>query len=62
MYVGKDFATLNWVSLGHLYHAQGCIHDAHGLLNSIYALFTEGFETADLRCAKLLLDEWTMKG
>lgn len=50
------------ISLGHLYRAQGCIQDLPSLLNSIYGQFTEAFGTADLRSAKLLLDEYAETG
>lgn len=33
--------------------------DADALLRPIYARFTEGFETADLRAARTLLDQFT---
>ena len=31
--------------------------EAHGMLAEIYGWFTEGFDTADLKDAKALLDE-----
>ena len=34
----------------------GQIQDAHDLLSPVYAWFTEGFDTADLKQAKALLD------
>jgi hypothetical protein len=33
--------------------------EAYALLESVYGWFTEGFEAADLREAKVLLDELT---
>jgi len=46
-------ATIN---LGHLWHYSRR-RQAHELLSEVYAWFTEGFETADLREGKLLLDQ-----
>ncbi len=37
--------------------SQGKRQDAHDLLSPVYDWFTEGFDTADLRDAKALLDE-----
>jgi predicted ATPase len=45
------------VSLARLWRDQGRDADAHHLLSPIYAWFTEGFDSADLKGAKLLLDE-----
>ena len=45
------------MSLARLYQDQHKRVEAHGLLERIYGNFTEGFETADLREAKALLDE-----
>ena len=36
---------------------QGCPDEARAMLAEIYNWFTEGFETADLKEAKALLDE-----
>jgi len=36
---------------------QGKREDAHRLLADVYAWFTEGFDTADLKDARALLDE-----
>ena len=44
-------------SLGRLLHRQGKREDARHMLAEIYSWFTEGFDTADLRDARLLLDE-----
>jgi predicted ATPase len=46
------------ISLGRLYHARGRARDARQLLKSVYAQFTEGFETADLRKARDFLESW----
>jgi predicted ATPase/DNA-binding winged helix-turn-helix (wHTH) protein len=53
--------VLSWglraaTSLGHLRRSQGRLEDAREPLASLYSRFTEGFETADLRTAKALLD------
>jgi class 3 adenylate cyclase/tetratricopeptide (TPR) repeat protein len=44
-------------SMARLWRAQGRRHEAHQMLGEIYNWFTEGFDTADLREAKTLLDE-----
>jgi predicted ATPase len=44
-------------SLAHLWQSHGKITDARDLLAPIYGWFTEGFDTADLKEAKALLDE-----
>ena len=40
-----------------LWRDQGRIDEAHDLLAPVHGWFTEGFDTADLKEAKLLLDE-----
>jgi predicted ATPase len=45
------------MSLARLWQRQGKRAEAHALLAPIYSWFTEGFDTADLREAKALLDE-----
>jgi hypothetical protein len=45
------------VSLARLRQGKSCASDAHDLLAPSYARFTEGFETADLKTAKQLLNE-----
>ena len=45
------------MSLARLYQDQNKRAEAHSLLEQIYRNFTEGFDTADLREAKALLDE-----
>ena len=45
------------VTLGRLWQTQGKGQDAHDLLEPIHDWFTEGFDTADLKDAKALLDE-----
>jgi len=44
-------------SLARLIKRQGKTQAAHAMLNEIYNWFTEGFDTADLKDAKALLDE-----
>jgi predicted ATPase len=45
------------MSLSRLWQQQGKQEEAHHLLAEIYAWFTEGFDTADLKEAKFLLEE-----
>jgi len=45
------------MSLSRLWQRQGKQREAHQLLAEIYGWFTEGFDTADLQEAKVLLDE-----
>jgi len=45
------------LSLSRLWQRQGKCQAAHQLLAAVYGWFTEGFDTADLREAKALLDE-----
>ena len=44
-------------SLARLWQQQGKTAEAHQMLAEIYGWFTEGFDTADLKDAKVLLDE-----
>jgi adenylate cyclase len=44
-------------SLSRLLQTQGKREEARHMLAEIYARFTEGFDTADLRAARMLLDE-----
>ena len=44
-------------SLARLRRDQGCRAEARDLLTPVYGWFTEGFDTADLKEAKALLDE-----
>jgi hypothetical protein len=53
--------ALSWelraaMSLARLLHDQGRSADAWALLQPVYDRFTEGFDTADLKAAKALLD------
>jgi predicted ATPase len=45
------------MSLSRLWQQQGKKEEAHQLLAEIYGWFTEGFDTADLKEAKVLLEE-----
>ena len=45
------------MSLSRLWQQQGKHQEAHDLLAPVYAWFTEGFDTADLQEAKVLLEE-----
>jgi predicted ATPase len=45
------------MSLSKLWQSQGKKVEAHRMLAEIYGWFTEGFETADLKDAKVLLEE-----
>ena len=45
------------MSLSRLWQQQGKQTEAHALLAPIYGWFTEGFDTADLQEAKVLLEE-----
>jgi predicted ATPase len=45
------------VSLARLWQQQGKQHAARNMLSEIYGWFTEGFDTADLQEAKILLEE-----
>ena len=53
----KSFELRATTSLARLWHQQGKRQEAHDLLAPVYHWFTEGFETADLKDAKALLDE-----
>ena len=49
------------VNLARLWQAHGKPEDAHQILAEIYGWFTEGFETVDLREAKVLLETFLSK-
>jgi predicted ATPase len=53
----KSFELRVATSLARLWQSQGKREEAHDLLAPVYGWFTEGFDTADLREAKALLDE-----
>jgi class 3 adenylate cyclase/predicted ATPase len=54
---GKSLELRATTSLARLLANQGHREEARGLLAEIYKWFTEGFDTADLKDAKALLDE-----
>ena len=45
------------MSMARLYRDQGKRNEARDLLTPVYGWFTEGFDTLDLKEAKMLLDE-----
>ena len=48
------------MSLARLWRDQGKVHQARELLAPAYGWFTEGFDTRDLKEAKVLLEELAM--
>jgi predicted ATPase len=52
----KLFELRAAISLARLWQEQGKKEQAHQMLAEIYTWFTEGFEAADLREAKVLLE------
>jgi predicted ATPase len=60
--IAQNQQTKSWelraaTSLAQLWQQQGKHQEAHDLLAPVYHWFTEGFDTADLKDAKALLDE-----
>ena len=53
----KSLELRTAMSLARLWQRQGKEGDARQLLNDVFAWFTEGFDTADLRDARALLNE-----
>jgi predicted ATPase len=53
----KSFELRAATSLARLWRDQGKRVEARDLLDPLYAWFTEGFDTGDLRDAKALLDD-----
>jgi len=53
----KSFELRTTTSLAKLWKQQGKRQEAHDLLAPVYGWFTEGFDTADLKDAKALLDK-----
>ena len=51
----RSFELRAAISLGRLWQSQGKSNEARVLISTIYKEFTEGFETADLKDAKMLL-------
>ena len=59
--MAREQGALFWelrvaLSLARLLRGEGRSADAVGILQPVYDRFTEGFETADLRSARALLD------
>jgi predicted ATPase len=52
----KSWELRATTSLARLWQSQGKQHTAHNRLSEIYNWFTEGFDTADLKEAKVLLE------
>jgi len=57
----KSFELRAVMSLARLWHQQGKGEGARAMLADVYGWFTEGFETADLKDAKVLLDELSLE-
>jgi predicted ATPase len=55
----KSLELRSGTSLARLWRDQEKREQAHELIAPVYGWFTEGFDTADLRDAKALLDELT---
>jgi len=53
----KSWELRATMSLARQLATQGCHDEARAMLADIYNWFTEGFDTADLKDAKALLDE-----
>jgi predicted ATPase len=53
----KSWELRATTSLARLLQKQGNRHEARTMLADIYNWFTEGFDTADLKDAKALLDQ-----
>jgi predicted ATPase len=53
----KGWELRTATSLARLWQSKGKRKEAHHLLAPVYAWFTEGFDTKDLKEAKALLDE-----
>ena len=62
MAIAQNQSAKSWelratTSLARLWQQQGKRQEAHDLLEPVYHWFTDGFDTADLKDAKALLDE-----
>ena len=55
----RSFELRAAMALARLWQQRGQLVPARELLEGIYAWFTEGFETADLRDARALLEDWS---
>jgi predicted ATPase len=53
----KSLELRTATSLARLWQQQGKRQEAHALLAPVYGWFTEGFDTADLKDAKALLEQ-----
>jgi predicted ATPase len=53
----KSWELRTATSLARLWQQQGKRQEAYDVLAPVYNWFTEGFDTADLKDAKVLLDE-----
>jgi predicted ATPase len=53
----KAFELRATTTLARLLYGQGRREEAHAALAGVYGWFTEGFDTADLKAAKALLQE-----
>jgi tetratricopeptide (TPR) repeat protein len=56
----KSLELRTAISLGRLLERQGKREEARRLVSESYSWFTEGFDTADLKDARTLLDSWAM--
>jgi len=54
---GKSLELRAAISLGRLKRQQGKSAEAHRMLTDLYSSFTEGFDTADLRDARMFVEE-----
>jgi predicted ATPase len=57
----KSFELRATMSLARLWGQQGKREEGRAIVAEIYSWFTEGFDTADLKDAKVLLDELSME-
>ena len=61
--LAQEQGALSWelraaMSLGKLWHQNGKTGEANELVSAVYDRFTEGFDTADLRAARSLIDKF----
>jgi hypothetical protein len=64
LHLARAQSGLSWelrtaTSLARLWHRSGRAAEARGLLAAICDRFSEGFDTADVRCARQLIAEWS---
>jgi predicted ATPase len=57
----RSFELRAAMSLARLWHQQGKQEEGRAILAGIYGWFTEGFDTADLKEARDLLDELSIE-